>query len=203
MNVQPSRRQRKKESVRSRIISTAMDLFSANGIDGVTVEQIAEAADIGKGTVYNYFRTKEDIVVAYIVDVEREVQASLDSFTSSRRRLDGILTDFIHLQFQLKKRHHRFTRVFLAQMFLRTQQFLPYMVEIQKVVDPPLEKLFGNLQARGIVRDDLKLPDLVLSFKTVVMGLTALWAIEGPPFQATERLVGEQMKMFCEGIRRT
>jgi AcrR family transcriptional regulator len=197
------RRQRKKDAVRARIVATAIELFSARGIDDVKVEEIAETADIGKGTTYNYFKTKEDIIVAFIVDAERQVQAKLRRFTSSKRRLDAILTDFIRLQFHLKEPHYRFTRVFLAQMFLRTEQFLPYMIEIQKVVDPPLAALFDTLQARGIIRSDIKLQDLILSFKTIHLGLTALWAVEGPPFQATERLVEQEMKMFCEGIRTT
>jgi AcrR family transcriptional regulator len=197
------RRQRKKDAVRARIVATAIELFSARGIDDVKVEEIAETADIGKGTIYNYFKTKEDIIVAFIVDAERQVQAKLRRFTSSKRRLDAILTDFIRLQFHLKEPHYRFTRVFLAQMFLRTEQFLPYMIEIQKVVDPPLAALFDTLQARGIIGSDIKLQDLILSFKTIHLGLTALWAVEGPPFQATERLVEQEMKMFCEGIRTT
>src|SRR5215510_28883 len=131
--MKPSRRQRKKDALRAQIIDKGIEMFSVRGIDEVTVEEIAEAADIGKGTIYNYFRTKEDITVAFIVDVERQVQAKLRTFASSKRRLDAILTDFIRLQFRLKKRHHRFTRVFFAQMFLRTEQFLPYMIEIQKV----------------------------------------------------------------------
>ena len=195
------RRQRKKDALRARIVSTAIELFSTRGIDNVTVEEIAETADIGKGTIYNYFETKEDVIVAFIVDIERQVQAKLRSFASSKRRLDAILTDFIRLQFRLKRRHYRFTRVFLAQMFLRTEQFLPSMIEVQKVVDPPLAALFDSLQARGIIRRDIKLEDLILSFKTIHLGLTALWAVEGPPFQATERLVEEQMKTFCEGIQ--
>src|SRR5438034_6717668 len=137
-NTDKSRRARKKAAVRARIVTAGIELFSRYGIADVTVEQIADAADVGKGTIYNYFQTKEDIVVAFIVDFERQVQSKLHSFTSSKRRLDAILTEFIRFQFHLKKRHHRFTRVFLAQMLLRTEQFLPYMMEIQKAVDPPL-----------------------------------------------------------------
>src|SRR5215831_3775303 len=54
-----SRRERKKDALRVQIVSTAIELFSARGIDDVRVEDIAEAADIGKGTIYNYFKTKE------------------------------------------------------------------------------------------------------------------------------------------------
>jgi AcrR family transcriptional regulator len=198
-----SRRQRKKAAVRSKIVATGVELFSVHGINDVTVEQIAEAADVGKGTIYNYFNTKEDIVVSFIVDIERTVQAQFDRFTSSKRRLDAILADFILSQFELKAPHHRFIRVFLAEMFSHTDHFLPYIVELQKFIDPPLEKLFHNLQDRGLIRADLLIPDLIMSFKTMHMGLTALWAIEGPPFHSTYDVLKAQMKMFSEGIRST
>jgi len=198
-----SRRQRKKEAIQSKIIAAGIDLFALHGISAVTVDQIAEASDIGKGTIYNYFETKEDIVIAFMVDIERQVQAHLNEFVASGKALDSILADFIRLQFRLKRRHHKFVRVFLGQMFLRTEQFLPYMVEMQKVIDPPLEALFRSLQERGAIRNDVNLADLILVFKTIQLGLTALWAIEGPPFGGTEHTLKLEMKLFCEGLRGT
>jgi len=195
-----SRRERKKAAVRSQIITTGIELFVRYGITEVTVDQIAEAADIGKGTVYNYFQTKEDIVVGFMMDLEHQVQAQLHGFTSSNRRLDAILIDFLRLQFRLKSRHHKFVRVFLSQMFSRTEQFYPYMVEMQRAIDLPLEKLFRSLQDRGMIRGDVNLPDLIQIFKTIHLGLTALWAIEGPPFRRTERTLRQQLKLFCEGL---
>lgn len=197
-----SRRERKKEASRAQIITSAVELFSTHGIDAVTVDQIAEAADVGKGTVYNYFQAKEDIVVAFIVDLERQVQSELESFTSSKRRLDTILAEFVLHQFRMKEPHYRFIRVFLGQMFLRTQQFIPYMLQIQQAVDSPLEKLFRNLRDRGAIRTDVNLQDLMFTFKTMHLGLTAVWAVEGPPFRNIERVVRDELKMFCEGIQR-
>jgi hypothetical protein len=45
----PSRRERKKSAIRERIIAKGMELFARHGIADVTVDQIAEAADVGKG----------------------------------------------------------------------------------------------------------------------------------------------------------
>jgi hypothetical protein len=90
----------------------------------------------------------------------------------------------------MKEPHYRFVRVFLAEMF-----------EIQKVTDPPLEKLFRNLIERGSIRSDLNLENLIFCFKTVHLGLTALWAIEGPPFLNADSTVHQILKMFCEGIQ--
>jgi DNA-binding NarL/FixJ family response regulator len=63
--------------------------------------------------------------------------------------LDSILAEFIRLQFRKKRRYHQFVRVFLAQMF--TESFLPYMMEMQKAIDPPMEKLFHGLQRRRLL----------------------------------------------------
>jgi AcrR family transcriptional regulator len=198
-----TRRQRKKSAIRSRIITAGIELFSAQGIASVTVDQIAKAADIGKGTIYNYFRTKEHIVVGFMVELERKVQAELQRFTASTGSLDSILSDFIRFQFRQKKPHYKFVRVFLAHMFLRTEQFVPYLAEMQEVIDPPLEQLLRSLQQRGALRADVNLQELVTIFKTVQLGLTALWAIEGPPFRATEHVLKQEMMLFCEGLKET
>jgi AcrR family transcriptional regulator len=198
-----SRRERKKSAVRSLIIAAAIELFSRKGIDDVTVEQIAAAADIGKGTVYNYFKTKEDIVVAFMVELERRVQARVGRLTASTGSVDSILAEFVSQQFRLKKRYHKFVRVFLGQMFLHTDSFLPYMTEMQKAIDPPMEKLFRELQQRGLLRQDVNLPELILIFKTMQLGLTALWAVEGPPFRGAEYILKQEIRLFCEGLKET
>jgi hypothetical protein len=88
----------------------------------------------------------------------------------------------------------------MAQMFMRTEQFLPYMLEMQKAIDPNLEALFGSLQERGQLRKDAAIPELIAVFKTVHLGLTALWAVEGPPFHWTEQVLQREIKLFCEGL---
>ena len=200
---QGSRRERKKLAFRSRIIAVAIELFSRDGIENVTVEQIAEAADIGKGTVYNYFETKEDIVVAFMVELERRVQARVQRLTATTGSLDSILAEFVRQQFRLKKRYHTFVRVFLGQMFLHTDSFLPYMSEMQKAIDPPMDELFRALQQRGLLRKDVNVAELILIFKTIQLGLTALWAVEGPPFRGTEHVLKQEIRLFCEGLKET
>jgi AcrR family transcriptional regulator len=196
-----SRRARKKAAIRERIVTTGIELFSRHGIAEVTVEQIAEAADIGKGTIYNYFHTKEDIVVAFMLEVERRVQARLGKFTASKAPAEEVLSQFICVQFRMKTRRLDFVRAMLRQMFTQTEEFVPYMAEIQSIIDPALEALFRSLQRRGAIRGDLNITELMGIFKTMHLGLTALWAIEGPPFRSTERVVRQEMRLFCEGLK--
>lgn len=177
-----------------------MRLFTERGIDEVTIDEIAAAADVGKGTIYNYFHTKEDIVVAFMAEFERDVQAQLARLDIAGRALRDTLAEFLRLQFRLKEPHHKFVRVFLGQMFLRTEQFLPYMAEIHTLTLPAAETLFESLQKRGVLRADVSVADLVLVFTNMQLGLTALWAIEGPPFHGTSYAIEREITLFCEGL---
>jgi AcrR family transcriptional regulator len=202
MTIVESRRERKKIAVRSQILSTAIDLFSRRGLNGVTIDEIAAAADVGKGTIYNYFATKEDIVVAFMADLEAHMAPKVARYRPGKRSVHCVLADYILLHFRLKEPYYVFVRVFLAQMFMDTDRFLPYMVEMQKYIDPPLQSLFAVLEERGALCADIDVAHLILSFKTMHLGLTALWAIEGPPFQQTTQVVHQQMQFFCKGILR-
>jgi len=197
-----NRRERKKHAVRRRILSTAIQLFTRHGLDGVTIDEIAAAADVGKGTIYNYFAAKEDIVVAFMAGLEAQLACKIARFTPGTRPVHRVLAHYILLHFRLKAPYHGFTRVFLAQMFTNTPRFLPYMVEMQKYIDPPLQSLFQALKDGGWLRADIDVPELVMSFKTMHFGLTALWAVEGPPFKQTIQTVRQQMRFFSEGIAR-
>src|SRR6266436_2306829 len=61
MASRPGLRERKKEQTRQLIFDVARRLFEAKGFDGVSVAEVARAADVSEVTVFNYFSTKEDL----------------------------------------------------------------------------------------------------------------------------------------------
>jgi AcrR family transcriptional regulator len=63
MTVAPGLRERKKQRAREAISKAAITLFLREGYDEVSVAQVAEAAEVSKATVFNYFPTKEDLVL--------------------------------------------------------------------------------------------------------------------------------------------
>src|SRR5216683_1954195 len=58
----PSRRQRRSADIRERLFGAALQLFAQKGFAETTVEDITEAADVGKGTFFNYFPSKDHIL---------------------------------------------------------------------------------------------------------------------------------------------
>lgn len=83
-------RERKKQQTRQRIAAVALELFSEKGFDAVTVTMVAKVADVSEGTVFNYFRTKEDL---FFGDMQAFEAILLDAV---RDRADGesVLTAF-------------------------------------------------------------------------------------------------------------
>ena len=59
------RRARRQAETRARILHAALDLFARQGFFSTTVEQITEAADVGKGTFFNYFPSKEHVLAGF------------------------------------------------------------------------------------------------------------------------------------------
>lgn len=56
-----SRRERKKELTRQAILQAAKRLFAERGFQAVTIAEVAEAADVAQQTIFNHFRSKEDL----------------------------------------------------------------------------------------------------------------------------------------------
>jgi AcrR family transcriptional regulator len=73
-----SLRERKKQQTRDRLWRAAVDLFSERGFDQVSVAEIAAAAEVSKMTVFNYFPSKEDLILgpmeAHVADPARIVR---------------------------------------------------------------------------------------------------------------------------------
>src|SRR3984893_8672870 len=63
--VSPDRRQRRSSQIRERLFRAALDLFAQHGFADTTVEDITNAADVGKGTFFNYFPSKDHILLAF------------------------------------------------------------------------------------------------------------------------------------------
>ncbi len=77
--IPPSRRERRKVERREAIYETALRLFTEKGYDAVSVEEITEAVDVSKGTFFNYFPAKEQILIAYRHAIYDEMHAYSES----------------------------------------------------------------------------------------------------------------------------
>lgn len=192
-------RERKRVDTRNRILNAASDLFREHGLDGVTVDEIAGAADVGKGTVYNYFEAKEDMVVAIMVELDRAALATLSELPRQGMSVAEALDAALWRMIENKVAHLPYVRTSLSRVFA-AEIPAPELSEVSEQFDQALSALFERLLARPGMKRALPVDTLVLSFRSMHLGLIAGWALEGPPFAAARMLSRRHMALLAKGL---
>ena len=103
------RRAQNKAAIRKRIVTSALALFQTKGFDATTTKAIARKAGIAEGTVFNYFRTKEDIALHFF---EQEVDQAIASVRENPRLrkapLEEKLFALVHAQLEFLAPYEKF-----------------------------------------------------------------------------------------------
>src|SRR5580693_7820532 len=77
------RRQRRSAETRERLFRAALNLFAQKGFGETTVEDITNAADVGKGTFFNYFPSKDHLLLAFGEMQLEKLHASVETARQS------------------------------------------------------------------------------------------------------------------------
>ncbi len=92
-------RERKKRQMRKLISDTATEMFLERGFDEVRVTEVAAECGVSEKTVYNYFPTKESLVLDEEDDMAIAIRAALGPGTPSRSPIQGAL-EVLHRQLE-------------------------------------------------------------------------------------------------------
>jgi AcrR family transcriptional regulator len=100
-DAKPGRRAANKAQTQRKIVAAALALFTSKGFEATTTKAIAKKAGIAEGTIFNYFRTKDDIALHFF---EQEVEDAVDSVRGNVRMRNAPLDEklFALIQRQLE-----------------------------------------------------------------------------------------------------
>jgi AcrR family transcriptional regulator len=152
-------RARQKADRERRILRAAVTHFRAAGYRAVRIEDLAEAADVSVGTVYNYYRTKGDILIATVAMEVEEVLAQGAALVAEPPR--GVETAILSLIFA----YYDHSLEYLSKEMWRTAMALAIeapetpngrrYADLDARLAGQVVDLVAALQARGEVRADL------------------------------------------------
>src|SRR5712692_9641427 len=95
------RRAQNKEAIRKRIVTAALSLFQTKGFDATTTKAIARKAGIAEGTVFNYFKSKEDIALHFFEqEVDQAIAAVRENPRLRKAPLEEKLFTLVHSQLE-------------------------------------------------------------------------------------------------------
>lgn len=184
---------------KSRIVQAAMEVFSEKPYHQVTMEEISGRAGVGKGTIYEYFRSK-DSLFADVADLGfnmylAELAGSIKPHESATAQLKALFTT--HLRFV--ERHVHAARL-LSKENRPTQSGMKQLVENyrKKIMD-----LLSEIIRLGVDRGEFRPADIVLISGILMGALTSLWIsalFNTSAFSDMEATVEELVNFFLHGL---
>jgi len=168
------RRERRRTEIRERLFRAALRLFAERGFMGTTVEDITEAADVGKGTFFNYFRTKEHVLATFGAERLAALERALE-----RARKGPVMPVLRDLPNDLVS-HTTENAALLRAIYAAHASCAPVRAELHKRLQVGrglLAEIFAIAQERGEVRTDLSAMDVARLVQIMLLGVTLAWAL--------------------------
>lgn len=185
------------------LADTAWRLFEAQGFDAVTMEQVAEAADVAKGTLYNHFPVKEALIAhRFRVDIAKgmvERAAALAAQPTFADRMRYLLRE--------SAAWHSARKVYLPQYlrYLSSQARFGAEAKTQQPVDQGgrqiLAAMFAAGQQSGEVDRRQSAAQLACSFESLLFAAMGSW-LSDPSVDLSTRFL-DALDLILNGIART
>jgi len=191
------RRQRRAAETRLRLFRCALQLFAERGFPNVTLEDITEAADVGKGTFFNYFESK-DHVLGVMAEIQLgKVREAVTLAESGKRTIYSVLHRLFLRVAEEPGRSPDLARALISS-FLASER-------VRDLVDRKLRegrKMVAQVvaagQRRGEIDPRLKKEKVALQLQQAFMGTLLLWSLQGQP--ALEAWIEESFQHFWRAI---
>ena len=130
----PGKRDANKEVTRRKILDAALELFQEQGLEGTTTKQISRRAGIAEGTLFNYFKTKEDLALYFF---QKETSDLVDWFHSNPRLKKAALPEklfaIIHRQLEYIEPYEDFIGAVFFRALQPSSKLSPLSLESQEL----------------------------------------------------------------------
>jgi AcrR family transcriptional regulator len=191
------RRQRRAAETRVRLFRCALQLFAERGFPNVTVEDITETADVGKGTFFNYFESK-DHVLGVMAEIQLgKVREALRLAESGKQNIYSVLHRLFLRVGEEPGRSPDLARALISS-FLASESVRGLvdrnMSEGRKIV----AQIVATGQKRGEIDPRLKKEKVATQLQQTFMGTLLLWSLHGKP--ALDTWIEESFKHFWRAI---
>lgn len=186
-----SRRERRTADVRQRLFDAALKLFAQRGFLKTTVEDITEEADVGKGTFFNYFPSKEQLLDSFSDSRIEKIRRALDAITKKESTVAEAVKRMYFDLSQDPGRSQELTRSMLLTMLTNQAVWGRVCTRMRESQDL-LTKIFQLGKRRGEIRDDVPAVDLARSFKESYFGALFCWS-----FMPSAKLSTELNRAFA------
>lgn len=158
---------------RRKVLLTGIELFAENGFDGTSTSQIANAAGVSQATIFKYFKTKKDLLIAIVSPiVEQLFPVYRDEFFGNLQHqtdVQKLIHFIVYDRFEFISQNAEIVKILLTEL-LTDKELIPKVANViigtyddqkaEKGIAATLGQQITELQQRGEIYADLALLDI-------------------------------------------
>lgn len=180
------------------ILEAAKKSFSLFGYKATTMDQVAKLANVGKGTIYTFFKSKEEIldeiVTSLIKDMKTEAEKSVDPNLSFEENIHRVLLRLL----EFRKSHQLTIKLFQEEKELGTRTVSDVIQRVEKAVIDYMKGIIQEAVDRGEIKECNPEITAFVMLKTYI-ALIFDWEKQHPPIEKEE--ISKLFRLyFFEGL---
>jgi TetR/AcrR family fatty acid metabolism transcriptional regulator len=185
----------------AQILDAATTVFASKGFRAATTREIAAQAGVSEGTIYNYFDSKYDLLIAMSQRLALESLQQLDQLPP-QEDVRAYVTALVKDRFDLLMKNMDLVRALMPEVLVDEELRKAY---VEQVLSPALSYLGRYIDSRtraGVFRE-VKTDIVGRAMIGAVMSFGYLWLHQPSELEtrSTEELVSEVVGLFLDGLR--
>ncbi|MDX2127512.1 MAG: TetR/AcrR family transcriptional regulator [Chloroherpetonaceae bacterium] len=209
MNI-TERKEKEKAERRKEILNAAREVFFRLGFEHTSMEKVAETATLAKGTLYLYFKSKDELYISLVEEGTQLLNEMMKSAIDSEVDVLDKLKATARAYFHFTDKHRDYWRIFMmmdmgAMESKVDAEKLQQFREMRRASISTIENLILEAQAKGLLRSDVSSKDLMLMLWAATLGAVIMsvekcskldMTLDLPP----ETFVTEVANMLLDGM---
>ncbi len=196
------RKEREKEFRRQSILKAAESIFAQNGLHSTNLDEVAEKAEISKGTIYLYFDSKEDLFFSVIENKYQDYFQELSQELDSAGSLEDLVQRLIRFQLKHSQNHSHFFQIMMSEQGKNRQcaqdqlerGFVFKTKQVNDVVTKAMDRFLKNSTS------SFSAQTLALSITGTINAHVMSWLISGKNGNIVDA-ENEILQLILSGIR--
>jgi len=190
----------KKKTKRKSIIDAAIEVFSRNGFQNSTISEIAQKANVAEGTIYQYFRNKEDLFFSIPIDKTKEFCGELELHLQGIKGSINKVRKFVWYYIHHLQANPEYARALMLEMrvnrnFIRTKTYEAFRPMTHRILE-----IIEEGQEEGTIRKDVDM----YTIRHLILGslehIVTRWVLKDEKYDLLAQY-DDILKLIIPGIR--
>lgn len=186
---------------RERILKAAIEVFAKNGFYATRVSEIAKAAGVADGTIYLYFKNKDDVLITIFEEGIRRLLAILRDVADSEEPFERQVSRIIELQLGLLEDQRELAEVITVNLRQSSSLLKQYAAPLFMEYIDVIAGVVREGQRQGAFREDLNPRVVARSLFGALDAILLTWALGDADPVSLRRASTHCASLFLEGLR--